>query len=107
LLGEGVVTVAVKEGIGKTAAKSMPLKKSHETIRAQVKVALEKRKDMRVYKLNAPYTFEMAYFRSSQAEGPSLIPGVKRLNPKTVQFEAKDYLEGFKLMRALITLGSN
>ncbi|MCI0555538.1 MAG: M55 family metallopeptidase, partial [Anaerolineae bacterium] len=43
ILGQSIVTVAVKEGIGKRAAKSMPLKKSHETIRAQVKAALDKR----------------------------------------------------------------
>jgi len=107
LLGEKVVTVAVKEGIGKRAAKSLPQHKAHETIRAQVKVALEKRKEAKAYKLNAPYKFEMAYFRSSQAEGPALIPGVKRINPKTVQFETNDYLEGFKLMRALIILGND
>ena len=107
LLGDNIATVAVKEGIGKRAAKSMPQKKAQEAIRAQVKVGIDKRKEMRIYKLNAPYTFEMAYFRTSQAEGPSLIPGVKRLNPKTVQFETKDYLEGFKLMRALISLGND
>lgn len=105
ILGDRVVTLPVKEGIGRRAAKSMPLKKAHETIRKQVKSAIEQRRDMRVYKLNAPFKFEMAYFRSSQTEAPALIPGVKRINAKTIQYESNDFVEGFKLMRALIFLG--
>jgi D-amino peptidase len=105
ILGENVVTVAVKEGIGKRAAKTMPLKKAHETIRRQVKTAIETRKQMQVYKLNAPYRFELSYFRSSQAELPANVPGVKRLTSKTIQFESNDFVAGFKLLRALIALG--
>lgn len=105
ILGDRVVTVAVKEGIGKRAAKSMPLKKAHETIRQQVKAAIEKRKEARVYRMNPPYRFELSYFRSSQAEMPANVPGVKRVNAKTIQFESNDFLEGFKFLRALIALG--
>lgn len=105
LLGDKVVTVAVKEGIGKRAAKSMPLKKAHEIIRQQVRVAIEKRKEARVYKMNTPYRFELSYYRSSQAEMPANVPGVKRVNAKTIQFESSDFIEGFKFLRALIALG--
>ncbi|MBI4429806.1 MAG: M55 family metallopeptidase [Ignavibacteriales bacterium] len=105
LLGDQIVTVAVKEGIGKRAAKSLPLKKAHDLIRSQVKTALEKRKDMRPYKLKGPYKFEVGYRRSSQADNASVIPGVQRLNAKTLQIESKDVIEGFKFMRGLINLG--
>ncbi len=105
ILGDRIVTVAVKEGIGKRAAKSLPLKKAHETIRQQVKVALEKRKESKVYRLNAPYRFELTFFRSSQAEMPANVPGVKRTGAKTIQFESNDVIEGFKFLRALIALG--
>jgi D-amino peptidase len=105
ILGDKIVTVAVKEGIGKRAAKSMPLKKAQETIRQQVKLALERRKESRVYKLSAPYRFELMYIRSSQAEMPANVPGVKRTGAKTIQFESNDVIEGFKFLRALIALG--
>lgn len=107
LLGDKVVTVAVKEGIGKRAAKSMPLTAAHEMIRKQVQAAVAGRKNMPLYTLKAPYVFEMSYFRTSQAEAPILIPGVTLVNPKTVRFSQDDYLTGFKLMRALILLGSD
>lgn len=107
LLGNSVVTVAVKEGIGKRAAKTLPLKKAHELIRQNVKVALEKRGTMKVYAPKAPYTIELAFFRSSQADQASVIPGVRRLNAKTVSVTSNDAVEGFKFMRGLIMLGSD
>ncbi len=105
ILGEGVVAVAVKEGIGKRAAKSMPLKKAQELIRQQVKLAIEKRKDIKPFKLDGPYRFEVRYIRSSQADNASVIPGVRRIDAKTLQIESKDVVEGFKFMRGLINLG--
>jgi hypothetical protein len=33
-----------------------------------------------------------------------LLPQVKRSSPRTVTFASNDYLEGFKLMRAIIAL---
>ncbi len=44
LIGQNLTTVAVKDGVGKTAAVSMPLTKAHETIRTQVQSAIGKRK---------------------------------------------------------------
>ena len=105
ILGEQIVAVAVKDGIGKRAAKSMPLKKAHELIRAQVKTAIQKRKDIKPYKLKGPYRFEVGYRRSSQADNAAVLPGVHRLNAKTLQIESKDAVEGFKFMRGLINLG--
>ena len=105
ILGDRIATVAVKEGIGKRAAKTLPLKKAHELITSRVKLSLEKRNEMKVYRLKSPYKFELAYFRSSQADTPALVPMVKRKDAKTVQFESNDFVEGYKLMRALIKLG--
>jgi D-amino peptidase len=105
ILGEQVVTVAVKEGIGKRAAKSLPLVKAREIIRSQVKTAVEKRKDIKPFRINSPYKFEITYVRSSQADNAAVIAGVRRLDAKTLQFESGDVVEGFKFMRGLINLG--
>jgi len=105
ILGDKVVTVAVKEGIGRYAAKTLSLEKSHQLIHQQAKAALEKRKDIKPYKLSTPYRFELTYLRSSQADNAMLIPGVKRINPRAVQIESDDYIVGYKFLRALIALG--
>ena len=39
------------------------------------------------------------------ADAAELIPGVGKTGGRTVQFETEDYIQGFKLLRALIVLG--
>ncbi|MEX2190485.1 MAG: M55 family metallopeptidase [Bacteroidota bacterium] len=107
LLGSSVVTVAVKEGIGKRAAKTIPLKKAHELIRQNVKNAVERRTSIKPYTMKSPYTFELTFFRSSQADQAAVIPGARRLNTKTLSLSSQDAVEGFMFLRGLIMLGSN
>jgi|Deesub1362B_J571_1020462.scaffolds.fasta_scaffold00297_12 D-amino peptidase len=104
LLGKEVESVVVKEGIGRYAAKCLPFKKACELIREKTKIALEKRKKIKPFKLDPPYTFELEFNYSYQADYPELIPGVKRKDGRTVYFVIKDFIKGFKLMRALIAL---
>ena len=105
VLGEKTVVAQVKEAIGRTAAKHLAFESARKLIRQQAKSALEKRKELKAYKLNAPYRFELAYFRSSQTDNALSVPGVKRIGPRAVQFESDDYVVGCKLLRALISLG--
>ncbi|MBI4810515.1 MAG: M55 family metallopeptidase [Ignavibacteriales bacterium] len=105
ILGEKISTVAVKDGIGRYAAKTLSLQKSHQIIRQQVKDALLKYKQIKPYKLNPPYRFELTYLRSSQADMAMLLPNVKRIDARAVQIESDDFIVGFKFLRALIVLG--
>jgi D-amino peptidase len=105
LLGNKVTTATVKEAIGRYAAKNLSLEKAQQLIREQVKQALLKRNEVKPVTFTAPYTFELKYFRSSQADNAMAVPGVKRLDALTVQIESQDYLIGYKYLRALITLG--
>lgn len=107
MLGDAVVTVAVKEGIGKRAARSLPLKKAHELIRQEVSKAVRQRGSVKPYTLRAPFTFELTFFRSSQADQASVIPGVTRRNAKTLSLTSDDPVTGFKFLRGLIMLGTD
>ncbi|MCP2519058.1 M55 family metallopeptidase [Candidatus Aminicenantes bacterium AC-335-A11] len=104
LLSKEIEVVPVKEGIGRYAAKCLPLNKAFKLLREKTKLALKKRSKIKPFKLDPPYTFELEFNFSYQADYPELIPGVKRKNGRTVYFVIKDYIEGFKLMRALIAL---
>jgi D-amino peptidase len=103
-LGEEVVTAIVKEGIGRYAAKSLTPKAAQALIEEKAKKALENRKNVKPLKLQPPYRFELTYLRSSMADAGELIPQVKRIGPRTVMFETEDYIQGYKLFRALIEL---
>jgi len=103
-LGEEVETAVVKEGIGRYAAKSLTPEAAQALIEEKAKIALENRKHVKPLKLQPPYRFELTYLRSAMADAGELIPQVKRTGPRTVVFETEDYIVGYKLFRALISL---
>jgi D-amino peptidase len=104
--GPGIVTAAVKEAIGRTAARLLPLEAARKLLKTSAKDALSARTSITPFKLSPPYVFELELVTSLQAEAPSLVPNVKRTNPRTVTFTSSDYIEGFKLLRALIALAA-
>jgi D-amino peptidase len=107
VLGDGVMTAQVKEAIGRYAAKNLGFGKAHRLISDQAAAALRKRQEIKPYKMPAPYRFELAYLRSSQADNAMAVPGVKRINARAVQIESSDVVAGYRFMRALISLGSD
>lgn len=105
ILGNDVVIVPVKEAVGRYAAKNLSLEKAHALIREQAKIGIEKRNQIKPYRLNTPYRFEVSFLRSSQADMAMLIPGSRRVDARSVSFDANDIIAGVKLVRAMITLG--
>jgi D-amino peptidase len=104
ILGNGLVTVAVKEAQGRYAAKNLPLDEARRRLKEGAKEALQKKGQIAAFRLNPPFKFELEVNTSAQAEMPALIYLVKRTNPRTVEFSSDDYLQGFKLLRAAINL---
>lgn len=105
LLGKELVVVPVKEAVGRLAARNYSREKVLSDLREGAKKALSSA-DARLFELNPPFRFELEFHNSNQTELGLLIPGVKRISPRALTFETPDYLEGFKLMRALIALAS-
>ena len=60
-----------------------------------------------MYRTKGPFTFEIEFVNSGQAERPLLLPGVKRTGPRAVSFSATDYIAGFEMARAIIALASS
>lgn len=104
VLGEDVVTVAVKEAYGRLAAKLVPMAEARLKIAAGVKQALGMLAGAKPYKLSAPYRFELEFHVSAQADMGAMIPGAKRIDARTLGFTADDYIQGFRTLRAMITI---
>jgi D-amino peptidase len=104
ILGPETVAVAVKEGIGRTAARMFPREEVLRALREGAKEALGKRTKAVPFKLGPPLNFELELQTSAMTELPLLVPQVKRLGARAVGFTSGDYLEGVKLLRALIAL---
>ncbi len=104
ILGDEVYTVPVKDAIGRTAARLVPLDEARRTIKSRVTSALRERETFEPYRLGSPYTFELEYFTSAQADMGALVPEIKRTGARTLEFTMDDFVQGFKLLRALIAL---
>jgi D-amino peptidase len=104
ILGKDVVTVAVKEAIGRQAAKLVPMGEARRLIKAGVKDALGKLGRVKPFKIASPYNFELGYHVSAQADMGAMIPGAKRIDARTLGFTADDYIQGFRTLRAMIAI---
>jgi D-amino peptidase len=107
ILGNEIVTVAVKQGIGRYAAKLLPVEEARKRLKEGAKEALLNRAKISPFKLKSPLNFELELLNSAQAEMPSQLPQVKRITPRAVAFSTNDYLEGFKILRILIALAAS
>ncbi len=107
LFGDGVVTAAVKEATGRFAARMFPQEEARARLKGAAKEALSKRDKIQPFRVNPPYTFEVEFLTSGQAEMPLMLAGVRRTAPRAVTFNANDYIEGFKTLRAIIALASS
>jgi D-amino peptidase len=104
ILGEGLVTAAVKEAVGRYAARMYPAAEARKRLKDAATEALPKRTAIGPFRINGPYSFEVEFHNSGQAELPLMLPGVKRTSARGVSFGSADYIEGFKMLRAIIAL---
>ena len=104
ILGEGLVTAAVKEAIGRVAARMFPAEEARQRLRSAAFEAVKKVKRFTPFRPAPPYAIDVEFHNSGQAELPLMLPGVKRTGARSVSITATDYIEGFKLLRAIIAL---
>ena len=106
VLGTGTVGVAVKDAVGRYAAKMVPRDDARRLLKEGAKEALLKCASVKPFVVQPPCRFELEFHTSGQAEVAWLVPGVTRADARTAVFSNGDYLEGFRLLRALIALAS-
>jgi len=104
LLGDGLVTVAVKEALSRTAAKLVPLPEARRRLQEGAREALAGRERRNPFRVDPPCQFSLTFQKSAQAEAGEALPGVTRPAARTLTFSTQDYLDGIKMLRALIAL---
>jgi len=98
------VGVVVKEAVGRYAAKIYPFEIVRERIDEGVREALSKINSFKPTKEEGAVELEVSFFRTVMADMTLLIPGTKRKDPRTVVYIAKDYLEAYKVFRAMLAI---
>ncbi len=106
VLGDGVVTVPVKEALSRTAARLVPMPEARRRLQEGAREALLNRAGAKPYRVAAPYRIAVTFQTSAQAEGGAALPGVTRTDARTLAFSAADFTEGFGVLRALIALAA-
>jgi D-amino peptidase len=96
--------VTTKEAVSKFAAKNYSSMKVEKDLRRAVQAALLS-KDLQLYCFEPKaITLQIEFHSTSMADVVCLMPSVKRLDGKTIQFIHDDYGVMFNALMALITL---
>ncbi len=97
-----VVRVAVKEGMGRNAARSMHPSEARARIRegaeAAVRAASEGR--LQALKVEPPFILEVDLANSGCADLCALAPGTERVGARTVRFRTEDFAEAYRCLLA-------
>lgn len=104
LLGADLETVAVKEALGRASAKNLHPTKAHALIRDAAARAVAKCKTRAPFTFKSPVTLRLALARSSQADRCLMMPNVKLISPRVVEFTHEDYAVLYNAFRALMVL---
>lgn len=101
LLGE-IETVAVKEGVGRTAARCL----HPEAARRQIRQAAERavRLDVAPFVVPPPVTVRLVFVRASYADMAELAPGSRRVDGRTVEWTGEDMPAVYRAFRAMGSL---
>lgn len=97
--------VTTKEAVGKFAAKNYSSIRVREHTMAGVIKALTKAKDeYPLYTFTTPITLKIEFISTAMADVACLMPEVKRLDGRTVEYSHADYAVMFEAIMALVTL---
>ncbi len=103
LLGK-VETVTVKEPRSQFSAMCLHPSKSQALIKETVTSALKNLSEYKPLVPSSPSTVRLQFHTSGQADGASIMPGAIRVDPVTVEFIGKDYIEAYRGARTMMSL---
>lgn len=103
LLGP-IETAVVKKALGFNAAEMMPPEESQRLIREGVKRGIERRSEIKPYKISHPVRLEIRFNDAVLAELASFLPGVERPNGNTILFAGRDMTEVSKFAEVVFSL---
>lgn len=95
LLGETLVTCALKDGLGRNAALTKTPDETAALLSEAVKKALDAAAEGKspVLKMEAPYKAELTFHTTAQADTAGLVPGSERVSGRTMVFTTEDIFE--------------
>ncbi len=100
LLGQ-VKTVAVKEGVSRSAARCVPLLRARQMIEEAAAEAVQHASDFKPFVFEGPVTVQVTFIDPSYADTVEHLDFVTRVDGRTIRLEGKDVLQAFERFNAL------
>jgi D-amino peptidase len=100
----GIEGLAVKEGIGQTAARTLHPLEAREKIAEGVKAALARRSQIKPVSLTKPVTIEVEVSNVEYADAAAMVPGMRRVSGRVVSYSAPDMAAAYRMSRLIMTL---
>lgn len=100
LLGD-VETVAVKEGLSRSAARCLPVAKARRMIEAASAKAVENVTRFKPFVFEGPVVVEVVFIDPSYADSLEYLDFVTRVDGRTICLKANNYLAAFERFNAL------
>jgi D-amino peptidase len=97
-------TVVVKRASGFYSATMLHPEEARKRIREGVKRAIERRGEVRPYKLDHPVKLEITFKQVVTAEILSYLPGVERVAGNAIVFTARDALEASRFLSVALSI---
>jgi D-amino peptidase len=97
--------VVMKEGISRYSAITYSLDQLKDVLTEAARNAVSK--DGTVYSIKEPANIKIEFLNSGMADYCLLVPGVRRIDGYTVEFEAKVIIEGYRMFRLMVKLSSS
>jgi len=91
----GIVTAAVKHGLGRNCAISVSIAESHRRIREGVAAAVRKHREQPIAPLTwpGPFVYERRYFHTDAADQAARNPRLERVDGQTVRIRGENILD--------------
>jgi D-amino peptidase len=94
-LSQDIETAIVKTAIGRRAAICLHPEKARQLIRDTATKAVKNRRRVKPVTYNTPVTYRIRFTDATRADAAAFIPGAKRLDGKTVELTAPDYIMAY------------
>jgi D-amino peptidase len=96
LLGKGLTTVSVKQGLGRTSARMLVPSRARELIEEGAKKALSDLKAVEPYDPGKPCEVKVEYQSSQPPQQLRFQPGIELLDDRTIVSRADDWWSAWK-----------
>lgn len=101
-----IETAPVMWAVGTYAAKILSQPRAQEVIRDAVGRAMGRLGEMKPVRFAPPIRLDVRFQDTAMAEAAAMVPGVERVDGRACSYSAPDFLEAYRVLWVMITLGA-